>query len=121
MTLNVTEYVAKAQQESLATIKQTQDLSLAALEKFRALGKELSDKPGTMPTFENFPTPAQFVEMSFGFAAQMLELRKAYALKVADMLAETQQQAEATVKQATQATQAAPNGTVMQKPVAATK
>lgn len=118
MTLNVTEYVAKAQQESLAAMKQTQDLSLATFEKFRALGKEFSDKPGTLPTFENIPTPVQFVELSFGFASQMLEMRKAYAMKVAEMFAETQKQAEATVKQATQS---APNGTVAPRPVAATK
>lgn len=121
MTVNVTEYVAKAQQESLATMKQTQDLTLSAFEKFRAIGKELTENPGTMPSFENIPTPVQFVEMSFGFAAAMLEMRKGYAIKVAQMLAETQKQAEATVKQA-QATSPTPNGTIGQKPVvAATK
>lgn len=103
MAVNVTEYFTKVQQEGLATLKQSQDASLAAFEKFRALGKEFSEKPGTVPTFENLPTPTQMVEMSFGFAAQLLELRKAYTLKIAEMLVETQKQAEATVKQATNA------------------
>lgn len=121
MAVNVTEYFTKMQQEGLATIKQSQDASLAAIEKFRALGKEFSEKPGTVPTFENLPNPTQLVEMSFGFAAQLLELRKAYTLKIAEMLVETQKQAEATVKQAT-APVSSPvsNGMpVSQKPVGA--
>lgn len=100
MAVNMTEYFTKMQQEGLATVKQSQDASLAAIEKFRAMGKEFSEKPGTIPTFENLPSPTQLVEMSFGFAAQLLELRKAYTLKIAEMLVETQKQAEATVKQA---------------------
>ncbi|HKU81326.1 MAG TPA: hypothetical protein VJP76_04075 [Candidatus Tumulicola sp.] len=100
MAVNMTEYFTKMQQEGLATVKQTQDASIATIEKFRALGKEFS-QPGTVPSFENLPTPTQLVEMSFGFAAQLLELRKAYTLKIAEMFVETQKQAEATVKQAT--------------------
>ncbi len=116
MAVNVTEYFTKVQQEGLATLKQSQDASLAAFEKFRALGKEFSEKPGTVPTFENLPNPTQLVEMSFGFAAQLLELRKAYTLKIAEMFVETQKQAEATVKQATSAIS---NGmTVSSKPAA---
>lgn len=101
MAVNVTDYFTKVQQEGLATVKQTQDATIAALEKFRTFGKEFSEKPGTLPTFENLPSPTQLVEMSFGFAAQVLELRKAFTLKMAEMLVETQKQAEASVKQAT--------------------
>lgn len=112
MAVNVSDYVTKLQAEGLATLKQTQDASLAALNGFRSFGKEFSEKPGTIPTFENLPTATQLVEMSFGFAAQVLELRKAYTLKIAEMLVETQKQAEATVKQATANVQnAAANGT----------
>jgi hypothetical protein len=101
MAVNVTEYFNKMQQEGLAGLKQSQDATIAAFEKFRAFGKEFSEKPGTVPTLENLPTPTQFVEMSFGFAAQILELRKAYTLKIAEMLVDTQKQAEANFKQAT--------------------
>ena len=41
----------------------------------------MNEKPGTMPVFENIPSPTQFVELSFGFASQLLELRKAYTLR----------------------------------------
>lgn len=94
MTINVTEYFSKFQQESLEALKQTQDANVEALTKFRALGTEFEVKPGTVPTFENIPSPTQLVEMSFGFASQMLEIRKAYTLKVAQMFVDAQKQAE---------------------------
>ena len=71
------------------------------MSKFREFGNEFAEKPGTIPTFENMPSPTQLVEMSFGFASQMLEIRKAYTLKVAEMLVEAQKQAEANVTAAT--------------------
>ena len=101
MAVNVADFVTKLQEEGLRTIKQTQDASLAAIADFRQITKEFAEKPGTIPTLENLPTPTQFVELSFNFAAQVLELRKAYTLKIAEMLVETQKQAEATVKAAT--------------------
>jgi hypothetical protein len=101
MAVNVVDYFTKLQEESLAAIKQTQDASLNAFGKFRELNKEFAEKPGSVPSFENLPTPTQLVELSFGFASQLLEMRKAYTLKIAEMLVETQKQAEAAVKVAT--------------------
>lgn len=122
MAVNVADYVNKMQQDSLAAIKQGQDASIRAFDQFRAMGKEFADKPGTFPTFDNVPSPTQLVEMSFGFAAQLLELRKQYTLKIAEMLVETQKQAEASVKQATASVQNSQNGTVIpQKPVTSNK
>lgn len=111
MSINVAEYFTKMQNEGLATIKQAQDQNLAAIGKLREFATEFAEKPGTIPTLENLPTPTQLVEMSFGFASQILELRKAYTLKIADLLVETQKQAEAQVKAAT-ATVTTVNGTV---------
>jgi hypothetical protein len=98
MAVNVVEYINKLQEEGLTTLKQTQEASLAALGDFRKFAGELSEKPGTLPTFENIPTPTQLVELSFGFASQFLEVRKAYTLKVAEMIADAQKQVESTVK-----------------------
>ena len=98
MAVNVVDFINKIQEEGLSTLKQTQEASLAAMGNFRKFGNELSEKPGTVPTFENMPTPTQLVELSFGFAAQFLEVRKAYTLKVAEMIAEAQKTAETTVK-----------------------
>jgi len=98
MAVNVSEYMTKFQAESLAALKETQDASLKAFKTFSEFGKQMSEKPGAMPTFENVPTPMQFVEMSFGWASQMLELRKAYTLRVAEMMVEGQKQAESNFK-----------------------
>ncbi|HVN68546.1 MAG TPA: hypothetical protein VMU38_02690 [Candidatus Binatia bacterium] len=100
MSVNVSEYMNKFQEEGLAAIKQTQDASLQAINSFREFAKEMNEKPGTMPSFENMPSPTQLVEMSFGFAGQLLELRKAYTLRIAEMLVETQKQTEANFKAA---------------------
>ena len=98
MSVNVAEYMNKFQEEGLAAIKQTQDASLNAMKSFREFSREMNEKPGTMPTFENVPSPTQLVELSFGFASQLLELRKAYTMKIAEMFVETQKQAEANFK-----------------------
>ncbi len=101
MAVNVSEYMSKFQDESLAALKETQEASLKAMSSFREFGKEFSEKPGTMPAFENLPSPTQFVEMSFGFATQLLEMRKAFALRVAEMMVEAQKQTESNFKAAT--------------------
>jgi hypothetical protein len=101
MAVNVSEYMNKFQEESLAAIKETQEASLKAMNSFREFGKEFSEKPGSMPAFENLPTPTQLVELSFGFASQLLELRKAFTLRVAEMMVEAQKQTEASFKAAT--------------------
>jgi hypothetical protein len=49
--------------------------------------------------------------MSFGFASQLLEIRKSYTMKIAEMIAETQKSAQANVNAATSA--ATPNSTSM--------
>ena len=101
MAVNVSEYMNKFQEEGLAAIKQTQDASLNAIKSFREFTREMTEKPGSVPSFENIPTPTQLVELSFGFASELLELRKAFTLRVAEMLVETQKQAEANFKAAT--------------------
>jgi hypothetical protein len=111
MAVNVSDYMTKFQEESLAALKETQDASLKAMNSFRQFGKEFSEKPGTMPAFENLPSPTQFVEMSFGFATQLLELRKAFALRVAEMIAEAQKQTETNFKAATSTNKPASNPT----------
>jgi hypothetical protein len=95
MTVNVSQYMSKFQEEGLAAIKQTQEASLKAMSSFREFTKEMTEKPGTMPSFENIPSPTQLVELSFGFASQLLELRKAFTLKIAEMMVDTQKQTEA--------------------------
>jgi hypothetical protein len=100
MSVNVSEYMNKFQEEGIAALKQTQEASLKAMNSFSEFTKELSQKPGSVPALENIPTPTQLVELSFGFASQMLELRKAFTMKIAEMMVDTQKQVEASFKQA---------------------
>jgi hypothetical protein len=111
MAVNVKEYMTKFQEEGLDTIKQSQEANLKAIRSFGEFAKEFSEKPGTIPTFENLPSPTQWVEMSFGFASQLLEIRKNYTMKIAEMIAETQKSAQANVNAATSA--ATPNSNSM--------
>jgi hypothetical protein len=106
MAVNVSEYINKFQEQGLAALKESQEASLEAMSSFREFSKEMSEKPGSMPTFENVPTPTQFIELSFGFARQMLEMRKAFTMRVAEMLVESQKQGEAEFRSATTASSA---------------
>ena len=73
-----TEYIEKVQEDVLNQIKEAQD---ASLKSFAA-----------MPKFEGFPTPSEVIEQTFDFAEKFLELRKAYTLKVADLIETAQKQ-----------------------------
>ena len=88
MATDFTQYVSKFQDETLKAVKQAQDANIAAFEQARELFAEVAtlDK---LPTFDSFPTPTKFVEMSFDYANKMLDLRKEYALQVADFITET--------------------------------
>ena len=97
MTVNVAESMNKFQKDSLNAIKETQDASLRAIESFSQFSKEWASKPGTVPTFENLPSPTQFVEMTFGFAGALLEIRKNYTMKIAEMMVDAQKHVEANV------------------------
>ena len=113
MAVNVKEYMTKFQEEGLDAIKQSQEASLKAIRSFGEFTKEFSEKPGTIPTFENLPSPTQWVVMSFGFASQLLEIRKNYTMKMAEMMVDAQKQAETNFKAATPA----PNAPMSTRPV----
>ena len=95
MTVNVAESMTKFQKDSLEALKETQDASLRAMESFNQFAKEW--KPGTVPSFENLPSPTQFVELSFGFAGALLEMRKSYTMKIAEMMVDAQKHVETNI------------------------
>jgi hypothetical protein len=98
MTVNVAENMNKFQKDSLEAIKETQDASLRAMQSFGEFAKEWSAKPGSVPSFENIPSPTQLVELTFGFAGALLEMRKNYTLKIAEMMVDAQKHVEARVE-----------------------
>jgi hypothetical protein len=74
-----TELLEKAQGEFLSGLKQAQELNVKAL----ATVTELFESNGATA---KLPTPAQIVERSFAFTTELLETRKQYMLKLAELL-----------------------------------
>jgi hypothetical protein len=83
---NYTEIVNKAQHDVLAAVKQIQDASLASFHTMseNASGFVAGKSPASF--IESMPNPTQVIENAFGFTAQILELQKGYALKVAEQM-----------------------------------
>ncbi len=86
------QYFEKAQEEFLNGLKQAQELNVKALESFTSLVTK-------SPAFDlkdlatlTVPTPAEFVERTFAFTNDMLEARKEYMTKLAELATETQKQ-----------------------------
>ncbi|HTZ55590.1 MAG TPA: hypothetical protein VMB20_11060 [Candidatus Acidoferrum sp.] len=75
-----TEILEKAQAEFLSGLKQAQELNVKAIESVTELLKENGN--GT----PKLPTPAEIVERTFAFTNEVLEARKEYMLKLADLL-----------------------------------
>lgn len=104
MSVDYIEYFAKLQEQGLAAVKQAQDASLAALTSFREIAAQFPTNTEVTP-FAGIPTPAKAIEQSFDFASKLLELRKQYALHVAELLVSAQKAAtEAAVRAAKAAT-----------------
>jgi hypothetical protein len=87
MSTDFAQFVDKFQTDTLQAVKQAQDVNLAAFEQARELFTELS-KVEKLPTVQDLPTPTKFVELSFDYAGKFLELRKQYALQVAELFTE---------------------------------
>jgi hypothetical protein len=87
------EFIEKAQAEFLNGLKQAQDLNLSAISSLKDIVAavpvpEKADSNGSV----TLPTPTQVVERAFAFTNQILETRKAYMLKLAELADETQKQ-----------------------------
>ncbi len=87
MSTDFTQYVNKFQTETLEAVKQAQDANLAAFGQARELFSQVA-KMDKLPTVQDLPTPTKFVELSFDYANKFLEMRKQYALQIAEMFTE---------------------------------
>jgi hypothetical protein len=74
---NFAELTAEAQRQTLATLKQAQDLSLRGAEL--AVGLH---ETGT----RSVPSAKDAVEGAFAFAGQLLQQQKAYALRMTEIV-----------------------------------
>lgn len=97
MPTDFNEYVNRFQEDTLKIVKQAQDANLAAFEQARELFSEVATLE-KLPTIESLPSPTKFVELSFDYANRLLELRKEYALQVADFVTQTTKNFAKTAK-----------------------
>ncbi len=106
MSTDFNEYVSKFQEETLKAVKQGQDANIAAFQQARELFSEVAniDK---LPSMDNLPSPTKLVEVSFDYANRLLELRKQYAMAVADLFTSVQKDATQATARAAQAATAA--------------
>jgi phage-related tail protein len=88
-----TEYLEKVQEDVLTQIKEAQDASLKSMESMREIAANYQTTVPALPKFEGFPTPSQVIAQSFEFAEKFLDIRKAYTLKVAELIETAQKQA----------------------------
>jgi hypothetical protein len=92
------DLIAQAQKQALAALKQAQDVSIQATEA--AVG--LLPEDSSLGLQGTLPAPKQVVEQSFDFAGEILELQKAYALRLTEVLgASATRLAEASTKPST--------------------
>ncbi len=86
------EYFEKAQEEFLSSLKQAQELNVKALESFTSLmAKAPAFDPKDLNTL-TMPTPSEFVERTFAFTNEMVDARKEYMTKLAELATESQKQ-----------------------------
>jgi enoyl-CoA hydratase/carnithine racemase len=100
------EFVGKAQAEFLSGLKQAQELNIATLASLKDLMASVPKIETADAASAKLPSPVQVVEQTFAFTNQVLEARKAYMLKLAEMADETQKQ---LLDAATRAAEAAKN------------
>ena len=91
-----TEFAQKVQSEFLNSLKAAQELNVNS---FAAFNELLAQVPTAKidPATTELPTPTDVVEHAFAFTNQVLETRKAYAVKLAELATQTQQQLAQTV------------------------
>ncbi len=89
---NYTEFFEKLQGEFLNGLKQAQDLNIKTLSTLSTLVASVPSIDAKDVTATTLPTPSELVERSFAFTNQMLQTRKEYALKLAELATEAQNQ-----------------------------
>jgi hypothetical protein len=87
-----TEYFEKAQAEFLNSLKQAQELNVKALASFTTLVAKTPAIDFKDTSNLTIPTPTEIVERTFAFTNEMLEARKQYMVKLAEIATETQAQ-----------------------------
>ncbi|MEO9262534.1 MAG: hypothetical protein ABI282_00425 [Candidatus Baltobacteraceae bacterium] len=95
---NYNDFFEKIQAEFLTNLKEAQDLNIKTLASMTSLVSSIPAVDATEATSTTLPTPSELVERSFAFTNQMLETRKEYMTKLAELATEAQTQFTQTAK-----------------------
>ena len=87
--------ISESQKQAISSLRQAQDLWLQATRAATGI------VPGDPSLAGTVPSPREAVEASFGFAEQVLELQKNYALQVADILSDSSTKIASGARKAT--------------------
>ena len=105
MTTTINSFFEKAQAEFLNSVKEAQTLNVKAI-------TSLTDLVAKVPTVDakevqNFtlPTATELVEKSFAFTNELLNVRKEYLVKLAELATEAQTQFADAAKRVAKAAQ----------------
>jgi hypothetical protein len=88
-----TEFVKKTQTDILNAVKQAQETNLKAMSTFGDAISEYAAKAKSFAPTATMPTPAEMIESSFDFTAQLIDLQKHYYIHMAEAIATAQKKA----------------------------
>ena len=93
--MQFTEYVAKLQEDTLEAVSQVQEANITA---FQAAREFMASFPANAFQAQDMPSTKKMIESSFDFSHRLLDLRKQFALEMADIFAKTQSDIAQTTK-----------------------
>lgn len=85
MSATLTDYTQQAQEQTLKVIRDSQEGVVEAVKAWAsALEKAVPEVPALqgLPLADEFPTPKEIVETSFGFAEQLLRAQREFVESV---------------------------------------
>jgi hypothetical protein len=97
------EFFELAQQEFLKSVQAAQELNVKTINAFTNLVSAVPSVDTENAEAVKFPTPVEIVERSFDFTKQLLETRKEYALRLAEIATDAQKQWAETAKRVSDA------------------
>jgi hypothetical protein len=84
MPTTAADYAQTAQEQTLKTVKQGQQVIVEAIRAWaNAVEKAIPETPA-IPYSDELPKPQEIIETSFGFAQQLLKAQKEFAESVLD-------------------------------------
>jgi hypothetical protein len=92
------EFFEKVQGEFLKSIQQAQELNVKTINAMTDLVSSVPSVEAHQIDGAKFPTPVELVERSFAFTNQLIETRKEYAIRLAELATEAQKQFADTAK-----------------------